>query len=128
MQEQLIKVWKTFKTKQLAKIFADYMKNIGVKPYNFKMGSACNTYLTDGRSTSWNRVQCYYNKESSRFGGENLLLVLRKEAGNYLIVERKGIRAFEVDYSGVKHYDEKLLNEIIEDHKPLFDTLFSLAN
>jgi hypothetical protein len=82
--------------------------------------------MIDGKSTGWNRVQCYYHKDSHKYCEENLLLVLRKEAGDYFIIQRKEDRALEVDYSGLRHYDEKLLKEIMEEHKPLFDNLLSL--
>ncbi|NFM84781.1 zinc ribbon domain-containing protein, partial [Clostridium botulinum] len=36
--------------------------------------------------------------------------------------------AFEVDYSGIRHYEENLLNEIMKEHKPLFDSLMGLVN
>lgn len=45
-----------------------------------------------------------------------------------MIIERKGERAFEVDYSGIRHYDETLLNQIVEDHRALFDSLFKIIN
>ena len=127
MKDQLIKLWKTCDTRQLAKIFEKYMKSIGVKKYDGRRKDNNDTYLVDGVSTSWNRVQCYYHKGPTKFGNENLLIVLRKRAGDYFIIERKSKRAFEVDYHGVIEYDEKLLNEIISDHKPLFDTLFKLV-
>lgn len=68
----------------------------------------------------------FYYKDCVNYADEDLSIVLRKEAGNYLIIQRKGKRAFEIDYSGLKHYDEKLLNEIMNDHKPLFDKLLGL--
>lgn len=39
------------------------------------------------------------------------------------IIQRKKDRAFEVDYRGVIHHDEALLQEIVKEHKPLFDDL-----
>lgn len=122
--EKLINIWKFCETKQLAKIFEEYMKSIGVREYDPRRKDNDNTYMIDGKSTNWNRVQCYYHKDSHKYCEENLLLVLRKRAGGYFIIQRKENRAFEVDYSGIRHYDEVLLNEIIEEHKPLFDTLF----
>jgi hypothetical protein len=124
--EKLTKVWKACETKQLAQIFEQYMISIGVKKHDNRKGNHLNTYMVDGKSTYWNRVQCFYHKDSTRYCEENLLLVLRKRAGDYFIVQRKETRAFEVDYSGIRHYDEALLKEIMDDHKPLFDTLFGL--
>lgn len=121
MIEKLIKLWKTYETKQLANVFEQYMKSIGVKKYDSRRKDNSNTYLIDGKSTNWNRVQCYYHKNSQKYGEEDLLIALRKRAGNYLIIGRQSNRAFEIDYSGIKHYDEALLNEIIKEHKPLFE-------
>jgi hypothetical protein len=127
VQEKLAKVWKTCETKQLAKMFEEYMESFSVKKWDSRKKDHINTYFIDGKSTNWNRVQCYYHKDSERFGQENLLIVLRKRAGSYLIVERNGKRAFEVDYQGVIEFDEKLLSEIIEEHKPLFDALIGIV-
>lgn len=121
MIDKLIKLWKTYETKQLANVFEQYMKSIGVKKYDSRRKDNSNTYLIDGKSTNWNRVQCYYHKDSQKYGEEDLLIALRKRAGNYLIIGRQSNRAFEIDYSGIKHYDEVLLNEIIKEHKPLFE-------
>ena len=127
MIEKLTALWKRCETKELAKIFEAYMKNIGVKKYSEKNSDAINTYLADGKSTGWNRVSCYYKKDNANYGEEDLAITLRKRSGDYLIIERKLERAFEVDYSGIRHYDEKLLNEIISDHKPLFDELIKIG-
>jgi len=89
---------------------------VRLEAYDFSRGR-----FTDGKSTNWNRVQCYYHKDSQKYGEEDLLIALRKRAGNYLIIGRQSNRAFEIDYSGIKHYDEVLLNEIIKEHKPLFE-------
>jgi hypothetical protein len=124
MKENFIKLWKSCETKHLAKIFEYYMKGNGVRKYDAQRKDNSNTYLIDGQSTNWNRVQCYYNKDSTKYGEEDLLIVLRKRAGDYLIIGRKSERAFEVDYSSIRHFDENLLNEIVKDHKALFDALF----
>lgn len=125
MKEKLTEVWKSCETKQLAKIFVEYMRSIGVRKHDGRRKSNYNTYMIDGDSTGWNRVQCYYHKDSEKYAEEDLLIVLRKKSGNYMIVEKKGKRAFEIDYSGLRHYDETLLNEIIEEHKPFFEALFN---
>lgn len=127
MIEKLTNVWKWLGTKQLANAFKDHMIIKGVQKHDSRRKDNHNTYMIDGKSTNWNRVQCYYHKDSEKYCEENLLLVLRKEAGNYFIVQRKNDRAFEVDYSGIRHYDEKLLNEIYSEHQMLFDKLFEIA-
>ncbi len=123
MKDRLITLWKLGETKSVAHIFEEYMKTIGVRKLDRRRKDNTNTYLIDGESTGWNRVQCYYHADSERYSEENLEIVLRKRAGSYLIIARKGVRAFEVDYDGIKHYDEKLLSEIMKEHKPLFDAL-----
>jgi hypothetical protein len=127
LKGKLTEVWKMCETKQLANVFEQYMKSIGVRKYVGRRKDNSNTYMIDAKSTNWNRVQCYYFKDSIKYEDREFLIVLRKEAGNYLIVEKKSKRAFEVDYSGIKHYNEKLLTEIIEEYKPLFDSLFKLV-
>lgn len=128
LKEKLTKIWRLCETKQLSEIFEEYMKSIGIRKHDGRRKNNNNTYMIDGHCTGWNRVQCYYHKDSFKYSEENLLIVLRKRAGNYFIIERKGIRAFEVDYSGIRHYEENLLNEIMKEHKPLFDSLMRLVN
>ncbi len=123
MVEKLTKIWRSCQTFELAMIFEGYMQDIGAKKADGRRKNNNNTYIVDGKSTSWNRVECYYNKDSIRYGEENLLLVLRKDAGDYLIIQRKNKRAFEVDHNGVSQFDENLLKEITDEHKPLFDAL-----
>lgn len=128
MQEKLTGFWKVCETRQLSKIFTEYMKGLGVNKWDSRSDDNRNTYLVDAKSTEWNRAQCYYYKDSERYMEENLGIVLRKESGNYLIITKEGERAFEVDYSGIRNLDEKLLNEIVEEHKSLFDKLFKLVS
>lgn len=123
MKNRLTTLWKMGETKSVARIFEEYMKTKGVRRLDRRRKDNTNTYLIDGESTGWNRVQCYYHKDSEVYAEEDLEIVLRKRAGSYLIIARKGVRAFEVDWNGIKNYDETLLKEIMEDHKPLFDAL-----
>ena len=126
--EKLTSLWKTRETKQLAKIFKDYMESIGAKKWNSKRKDNLNTYLIDGKSTDWNRATCYYYKECANYADENISMVLRKRGGSYLIIAKRGIRAFEVDYHRVLHYEEELLKDIIEEHKPLFASLLAMED
>ena len=125
MKDKLIKVWKNYETKQLAKVFETYMKSINAKKHVDYGDSKPHRYAIDGKSSGWNRVQLYYCKEPFKYCEEDLEITLRKRSGDYLIVERKSERAFEVDYSGMKHWNQPLMNEIYADHKELFDTLFA---
>lgn len=126
MKEKLTEVWEKCETKQLAQIFSKYMESIGAKKYDGRRKDNSNTYMADGKSTAWNRVECYYFKGVAGFGNEELDITLRKRSGNYLIIGKKRKRAFEVDWDGICNYDEKLLNEIMTEHKALFDTLFKV--
>lgn len=127
MQEKLVKLWHNCETKQLASVFENYMKQIGTNKYDSRRKDNSNTFLIDGKNTNWNRVECFYYVGLNNYGEENLLIVLRKKAGNYFIIGRKGERAFEVDHSGIRNYDETLLNAIMDEHKALFDELFKLT-
>ena len=127
METVLTNVWKNVTTKEVAKIFGEYMNALGVKKFNRRHGEKLNTYVVDGKSTSWNRVQCYYYKDSDVYGESEIGIVLRKEAGDYFIIEKKGKRAFECDYRGVVNYDEELLRNLMEDHQLLFKKLLQLA-
>lgn len=126
----LTKVWKNSKPKQFAKIFKDYAISRGLKQYSYSNKDNTNTYFAHSTcgGRSWNRVNCYYLSESERFSDANLAITLRKKAGDYFIIEYKGKRVFECDSSGIKHYDEKLLNKIIKEHVILFDELLKVAN
>jgi len=127
IKDRLTQVWENGKPKQFAKIFKEYAISRGLEQVNNETKDYSNKYLalsTCGGIT-WNRVNCYYMLEKERFGNENLAITLRKKSGSYFIIERNGERAFEVDYSGIRHYKEELLNEIIEEHKPFFEILFA---
>jgi hypothetical protein len=126
--KELIKLWKICETKQLGKVFKYYMESMGVKKWDSKRKDNLNTYLIDGKSTGWNRAQCYFYKDSANYAENNLGIILRKKSGSYLIIEKQGRRAFEVDYHGVLHYDKKLLDEIIEEHAILFSALLAIDN
>lgn len=123
MKDKLFKILESYETKQLAEIFKNYMESIGVKKLDRRRKDNTNTYSVHGDCTNWNRVECYYHKDSLGYTEEDLDITLRKEAGYYLIIGRKGQRAFERSYNSIVHYDEKLLSEIVKDHKPLFDML-----
>ena len=124
MQEKLTELWKTCETKQLAKIFKEYMEGMGLKKWDGRKKDNLDTYYVDGKDTNWNRVTCYCYRDTASYANHNLEIVLRKRGGSYLIVGKQGVRAFEVDYRGVLHYEIKLLEEILEEHRPLFDELW----
>ena len=128
MKDALFKLLDQCETKQLAYIFQTYMKSIGVKKRDNRRKNNVNTYSIHGDCERWNRVECYYHKDSSEYSKVDLDITLRKRAGYYLIIGRKDKRAFERSYDSIVYYDEKLLNEIVKDHKPLFDMLASVVH
>lgn len=128
MVEKLTQVWRRCQTKQLAMLFENYMQSIGARKYDARRKDNSNSYLIDASSTGWNRVQCYYHKSEWKYGREDLALVLRKKAGDYFIVQRRENRAFEVDFSGLRHHNDVLIQQVIEEHRPLFDALFKQLN
>ena len=133
MKEKFIKLLDVLETKSLSYIFKSVMECKRIKKYDGRRKDNTNTYYADGKCDNWNRVFCIYYKDSTDPGEEDLEITLRKRAGYYLIVERKNKRAIEVTWSlkengiVVSTYDEELLNEILRDHKDLFDMLFNLV-
>lgn len=133
MEKKFIKLLDALETKSLAYIFKGIMENKKIRKYDGRRKDNTNTYYADGRCDNWNRVFCIYYKDSTEPGEEDLEITLRKRAGYYLIVERKNKRAVEVTWSlkangiVISTYDEELLNEILKDHKELFESLFKLV-
>lgn len=132
MEEKLIKLLDVLETKSLAYIFKSVMERQGIRKYDGRKKDNTNTYYADGKCDNWNRVFCIYYKDSTKPGEENLEITLRKRAGYYLIIERKEERTVEVTWSAKQGkvilltYNEKLFDEILKDHKILFDLLFKL--
>ena len=124
-KDDIFKILDYYDTKELAEVFKNYMKRLGIKKLDKRRKDKTNTYSVHGDCTNWNRVECYYHKNSREYGMEDLDITLRKRAGYYLIIGRKGQRAFERSYDSIVHYDEELFNEIIKDHKMLFEMLLS---
>lgn len=124
-KEEVYKILDAYETKELAMVFEKYMQRIGVEKLDRRRKDKSNTFSIHGNCTNWNRVECYYNKDSIEYGKEDLDITLRKRSGYYLIIGRKGKRAFERSYDDIVHYDEKLFNEIVQDHKMLFQMLLS---
>ncbi|MBN1050291.1 MULTISPECIES: zinc ribbon domain-containing protein [Clostridium] len=132
MEDKLIKLIDILETKSLAYIFKGCMESQGIRKYDGRKKDNNNSYYADGKCDNWNRVFCIYYKDSTTPGEEDLEITLRKRAGYYLIIERKSKRAVEVEWSSkegkviLSKYDENLFNEIIKDHKNLFNVMFNL--
>lgn len=118
-------------TKDLASLFERYMKEIGAKKLDRRRKDTSNTYRVDGSSTNWNRVECYYYRNSGdyqKYGQFEFCIILRKRAGNYLLIETGSPncnieRPYEISCGKVIHYNEELLTKLAEQHPKLFEIL-----
>lgn len=117
----LTEFYENYDTGDLKNIFSRYMREIGARKIDHRRKDNSNTYLIDGESTDWNRVECYYHKNNPKtYGDHDLEIVLRKRMGDYLIVAKGLERAFEISYGKVINYDENLLTEIVKEHPMIF--------
>lgn len=118
-------------TKDLATLFKRYMVEIGAKKLDRRRKDTSNTYLVDGDSTNWNRVECYYYRNSGDYrkhGQFEFCIVLRKRAGSYLLIEIGNpdysiARPYEISCGKVIHYNRELLTGLVKRHPKLFDMM-----
>lgn len=128
IEEILKKYYEIHDTKDLALLFENYMKEIGAKKLDRRKKDTSNTYQIDGNSTNWNRVECYYYKNSEdykKYGKFDFCITLRKRSGSYLLIEvgspNEDIkRSYEISYGKVINYDKDLLKDLIKRHPKLF--------
>lgn len=115
-------------TRDLALLFERCMQEIGATKLDRRRSNTSNTYQIDGDSTGWNRVECYYYKNSGdykRYGKFAFCITFRKRAGDYLLIEvgsENGEikRPYEISFGKIIHYDNGLLTELIKEHPKLF--------
>lgn len=138
-REKIVRVFTDFlnqkSTHDLADIFKHYMQELHakpVKPYEKHTKNTDNTYLIDGKSTDWNRVECYYyrhDKDCEKYGNFEFDITMRKEYGKYLLIQlgmpqsknNRIDQILEISYNEIKHLNEKKLKKFIEkDHPKLF--------
>lgn len=128
IEEILEKYYRSKDTKDLAALFERYMEEIGAKKLDRRRNDTSNTYRIDGDSTNWNRVECYYYRNSGdcqKYGRFEFCITLRKRAGDYLLIEVGNPncdiqRPYEISYGKVIRYDEELMKELIKKHSKLF--------
>ncbi len=128
IEENLEKYYRTKDTKDLAALFERYMAEIGARKLDCRRKDTSNTYQVDGNSTGWNRVSCYYYRNSGdhqQYGKYELCIVFRKRAGDYLLIEtgnsnRDIQRPYEISCGKVIHYEKELMEELIKQHPKLF--------
>ena len=112
-------------------LFELYMKEIGAAKLDLRKKNTANTYMIDGNSTNWNRVECYYyrnNGDHEKYGMFEFCITFRKRAGDYLLIEMgnnqcKIERPFEISYGEIISYNEELMTELIKKHPKLFSLM-----
>lgn len=120
--------YRTKDTKDLAALFERYMVETGAKKLDRRRKDTSNTYRVDGSSTNWNRVECYYYRNSGdyqKYGMFEFCITLRKRAGSYLLIEVGSpkchiVRPYEISYGNVVHCNEELLAKLVKQHPKLF--------
>lgn len=125
----LTKYYETYDTKDLATLFQKYMVSIGANKLDRRRKDTSNTYMVDGEYSHWNKVECYYYRNSGdykRYGDFEFSLVLRKRNGSYFLIElghresNSIERAFEVSRGDIICASSNLMYEIVQSHRPLF--------
>lgn len=126
MEDKLTKLLNILETKSLAKIFKKYMEDNNIKKLDGRKRDNSNTYLIFSKDECWDRVFCnYFPRNNTR----DVEIILRKEAGLYLIIKTDSKIAFERSFNGEMFntfYNEELFLKLYEDHKDFFETLFNL--
>ena len=128
IEDILKQYYRNHDTRDLALLFENYMEEIGARKLDRRRKDTSNTYQIDGDSTDWNRVECYYYRNSGdyqRYGGFEFCITLRKRAGDYLLIEVGGVneeikRPYEISCGEIVNYDKELLTELIKNHPKLF--------
>lgn len=128
IEEILENYYKTKDTKDLALLFERYMAEIGAKKIDRRRKDTSNTYQIDGNSTNWNRVSCYYYRNSGdhqQYRKYEFCVVFRKRGGDYLLIEMGNpdsdiARPYEISCGKVIHYNKELLTDLIKQHPKLF--------
>lgn len=128
IEEILEKYYRTRDTGDLAVLFKGYMGEIGARKLDRRRKDTSNTYMIDGDSTNWNRVECYYYRNSGdyqKYGMFEFCITLRKRAGNYLLIEVGSPncrieRPYEISYGNVVSYNKEILTELVKQHPKLF--------
>ena len=136
IEEILERFYKTQDTRDLANLFESYMKEIGARKLDRRRKDTSNTYTIDGDSTGWNRVECYYYRNSGdwrKYGKFEFCITLRKRSGNYLLInvgnENCEIkRVFEISFGKIIHYDKELMTELIKWYPRLLSMMCDLED
>lgn len=123
----LAEYYGNYDTKDLALLLKTYMGEIGARKLDRRRKDTSNMYQIEC-STNWNRVRCYYYKNSGdyqRYGRFNFCITFRKRDGDYLLIEVGSPngeieRPCEISFGKIVHYDKELMTELIKEHPKLF--------
>ena len=88
--EILQNFYEKMETIDLALLFDQYMHEIGAKRLDRRRKDTSNTYVIDGDSANWNRVDCTYYKNSGdyiQYGKFAFCITFRERRGDYLLIE-----------------------------------------
>lgn len=91
------------------------------KDKRYKEQGKCYCVYDDG-----GRITCsiYNTNKNSGYGNEIFEIVLRKKAGNYVIISHNQNRVFEIDYIGLRNEEGSLI-ECYNEYKQLFEIVFN---
>ncbi len=128
IEEILEKYYRAKDTKDLAALFEKYMTEIGARKLDRRRKDTSNTFQIDGNSTNWNRVSCYYYRNSGdhqQYGKYEFCIVFRKRAGDYLLIETGNpncdiARPYEISCGKIIHYNKELMTDLVKQHSKLF--------
>lgn len=129
--EILQNFYEKMETIDLALLFDQYMHEIGAKRLDRRRKDTSNTYVIDGDSANWNRVDCTYYKNSGdyiQYGKFAFCITFRERRGDYLLIEVGSPsgeikRLYEISYGQIVHYDKELLDELVKQHHRLFEMM-----
>lgn len=127
IKDKLYKLLDVLETKQLAEIFKNGMESKCIRKLDRRRKDNSEVYMIYGKTTNWNRVECYYRTDNKEWNNSELAITLRKRAGYYFILEYKGERVFERSWDNLVYYNEEGVKEVVEKYKKLFDELFGLV-
>lgn len=130
--EILNRVYLELDTGDMKNIFEKYMvETLGVRKIDMRRKDKSNTYLVDGKSTNWNRVECFYYKDCDayrQYGKFEFCIAFRKRNGSYLLIQTGSPscsinRIIEISYGGIIKFDETQFQTFLAKHEHLFEIM-----
>lgn len=111
----------------LAENFGKWGDRYGYRSYNGRRKDNRNTYSVAGKCYEWHKVECELYGEDQNH--PKLMIIMRKEAGLYLIITYEDRHIIEMDYNGkdgefrVLRDDEDAMWQAYAEYRTLFDML-----